>query len=115
MTLHEVLDVLQSTLVQVVDADTGEVLVEQNEADTVIALFEDTFKYPGAWYDAEVMDMNIWNNVLTICIEVEHDDEDEEEEEEFGLYADYFEPKYDEEDYAGWAQQDVIDMYRRER
>lgn len=110
MKLHEVLDVLQSTLVQVVDADTGEVLVEQNEADTVIALFEDTFKYSGDWYDAEVMDMNIWNNVLTICIEVEQDDDDDEDE-----WRDRYDEWYDPCIAAGWAQQDVIDSYRRER
>lgn len=111
MKLHEVLDVCQSTLVEVVDAETGEVLMEKNEADTIIALFEDTFKYNGEWYDAEVMDMNVWNNTLTICIEVEHDDEEDWDWDE-DLEEDLFN---DPDTVDGWIQQDVIDSHRRER
>lgn len=76
MTLQMVLGVLGYTTVEVVDSDTGEILCEHCEAATLIALFEDTFKYPGDWYWAEVEDMNIYNNVLTICIYIEKDDEE---------------------------------------
>lgn len=84
MKLYEILAVTnESTMVDIVDADTGEVLIDSREADSIVALFEDTFtafevpfSYSEDWYYAEVMDINVWKDTLTICIEVEHEDDE---------------------------------------
>ena len=93
MTLEDVLTVLGCTTVEVVNAETGEVLCERAEADGLVKHFmEDEYTY-NEYYGAEVEDMNIYNNVLTICIEVEED-----YEWEWDWEADYTKP----EKILGW-------------
>lgn len=74
MTLRKVLErTAQGQMVHILNANTGELLIEDFDAYTVICLFEDTFMFPGEWYYAEVMGVwvdRIRANTLVLCIDV---------------------------------------------
>lgn len=109
MTLEELLMVTnESTTVEIVDADTGELYATGTPSDLEDANIDGEPIYDFTvedLADAEVMDINVYRNTLTICIDVD------------GIIEKQGEVYYydEEEDYAGWAQQDLIDSYRRER
>lgn len=100
MTLEEMLEVVNdSTMVEIVDADTGELYLHGDAYELK------SNAMPG-FDEAGVMDVNCYGNRLTICIDMDNDDWDSDLEED--LFN-------DPDTVDGWIQQDVIDMYRRER
>ena len=109
MTLEELLYVTNlSTNVDIVDADTGEVYGSGTPDDLEDAKFAGEKIYDFSvedLMDCEVMDINVYGNRLTICIEVDSSWLDDEVEDLFN----------DPDTVDGWIQQDLIDSYRRER
>ena len=100
MTLEELLMVVnESTMIDIVDADTGEVYIHGDASEMK------SNAMPG-FDEAEVMDVNCYGSRLTICIDMGFEDWDEDAEEDLFQNPDTVD---------GWIQQDVIDMYRRER
>lgn len=73
MTLEELLYVTNdSTSVTIVDAGTGELYAMGTAEDEGIELDETCDYTVDELLEAEVMDINVWDNGLTICIDVEN-------------------------------------------
>lgn len=75
MTLEELLNVVnENTLVEVLNADTGEILMEcADVCDHNARFMEDEYAY-NEYLGTLVMDVHVWNNILNICIDVEEDE-----------------------------------------
>lgn len=71
MTLMELLEVVnEGQLIDIEDANTGELYVYDTECEEFILNSEED----DSIFDATVMDVNCYANVLTICIELNEEE-----------------------------------------